>query len=55
MQANRRLSCEVVGRINYSKITPTPLPYFAEVKQGGMYIKFRYHCLSSAKMSQSAK
>ena len=31
------------------------LPYFAEVKQGGMYIKFRCHCLSSAKMSQSAK
>ena len=31
------------------------LPYFAEVKQGGMYIKFCCHCLSSAKMSQSAK
>ena len=31
------------------------LPYFAEVKQGGKYIKFHCHCLSAAKMSQSAK
>ena len=34
---------------------PDALPYFAEVKQGGMYMKILCHCLTSTKISHSAK
>ena len=43
------------GQIAASIGSTNTLPYFVEVKQGGMYMKFRCHCLTSAKISQSAK
>ena len=42
----------------YAKIVlllHTTIPYFAEVKQGGMYMKILHHCLTSPKISHSAK